>query len=135
MASEPLSHLETPVLADRTFAVTSGRMNDTDGHNGWNKIIDELLATWRQRPELLEDDGIDAPSSAAITAVSHAARRLRDQGSPAPTSISPTGDGGIALHYEHNDTLFTIEFSVDGCREIRFHFGGELVRLGSSAEN
>lgn len=53
-----------------------------DDRELWNKVIDELLVKWQRRPELLEDDGIDAPTSAAIAAASKAACLLRDQNAP-----------------------------------------------------
>jgi hypothetical protein len=135
MASEPLPHLETPALANHAFAPATGRPQNSDARDAWNKIIDEVLARWREHPEQLEDDGIDVPSGAAIAAASKAACLLRDQGAPSPTNLSPTGDGGVALHYEHRDVLLTIEFDADGHREMRFHFSGQLVRLGESPGN
>lgn len=96
-------------------------------------MIDELLVQWGRHPELFEDEGIDAPTAAAIAAANAAACLLRDQEAPPPTNVSPTGDGGIALHYEHNEILFTIAFGPDGHREVRLHFDGQLVRLSESA--
>lgn len=133
MASEPLPHLETPGLANHAFAPTTSRPKNAEARDAWNKIIDEVLVMWREHPERLEDDGIDAPSNAAIAAANKAACSLRDQGAPSPTSLSPTGDGGVAMHYEHKDALLTIEFDVNGHREMRFHFNGQLVRLGESS--
>jgi hypothetical protein len=133
MASEPAPHFETPAVANHRFAPANYQPQNGDGRQSWNKIIDEVLVNWRRHPELLEDDGIDAPSDSAIAAAITAASLLRDQGAPLPTNIAPTGDGGIALHYEHNGVLLTIEFDEDGHRELRFHFGGQLVRLGESA--
>ncbi len=133
MASEPLPHLETAALATHAFASAACRPKNAEARDSWNKIIDVVLATWRERPEQFEDDGIDAPSVAAIAAASKAACFLRAQGAPSPTNLSPTGDGGVALHYEHNDVLLTIEFDADGHREMRFHFDGQLVRLGESS--
>lgn len=130
MPSEPLPHFETPSLADHQLGSANHRLSD---HEPWNNVINELLVKWRRHPELLEDDGVDAPSSAAIAAVSKAACLLRDQGAPPPANVSPTGDGGIALHYAHDDVLFTIEFDADGHRELRLHFDGQLVRLSDSA--
>lgn len=133
MASEPLPHFETPSLADRPFAPANCQPENGNERQLWNRIIDEVLVNWRRRPELLQDEGIDAPSGAAIAAAIQTASLLRDQGAPSPTNIAPTGDGGIALHYEHNGVLLTIEFDADAHRELRFHFGGQLVRLGESA--
>lgn len=130
MASEPLPHFETPSLADHQLGPATHR---PPNHEPWSNVIDELLVKWRRHPELLEDDGIDAPTSAAISAASKAACLLRDRDAPPPTNVSPTGDGGIALHYEHNEVLFTIEFDADGHRELRLHFDGQLVRLSDSA--
>lgn len=130
MASEPLPHLESPSLANYPLGPASQRAHNIEP---WNKVIDELLVKWGRHPELLKDDGIDAPTGAAIAAANAAACLLRDQEAPPPTNVSPTGDGGIALHYEHNDVLFTIEFDPDGHRELRLHFDGQLVRLTDSA--
>ncbi|HVA48750.1 MAG TPA: hypothetical protein VNH11_20460 [Pirellulales bacterium] len=98
----------------------------------WNDVIDRVLVEWRLHPERLEDDGIDSPTPAAIAGASRTACQLRDDGSPLPTNIAPTGDGGVALHYEHKDVLLTIEVDAAGKREVRFFFEGELVRLSDA---
>lgn len=132
MAYEPLPRIETPSLTNQPFAPGVPSCDATDGES-WVTIINRVLAQWRLRPELLDDVGIDPPTEAAIAAASEAACRLRDQAAPIPSNVSPTGDGGIAMHYEHNGVLLTIEFDSAGHRELLFHFGGQLVRLGEPA--
>lgn len=136
MASEPIPHFphfETPSLANQQFAPASGPACASKDGDSWDRIIDHVMVEWRRCPQPLEDEGIDAPTEAAMNAATQAACLLRDQQAPIPSNVSPTGDGGIALHYEHSDVLFTIEFDSSGHRELRFHFGGQLVRLGEWA--
>ena len=130
MTSDSVAHSDqTPLAAEGQIGPAALRQNEQTMRDEWREIIENLLMEWAQHPESLEDDGIDPPTSAAVAGARQTACLLRDQGSSPPTNVAPTGDGGIAIHYEHGDTLLTIEVDAGGNRELRFHYGARLVRL------
>lgn len=92
---------------------------------GWRRIIDEVLIEWGRSPERIEDDGIDAPTAAAMAGASRVACRMRDDKMPLPSNVAPVGDGGIALQYEFPEGFLTIEIDTDGAVELRVFRDGE----------
>lgn len=103
---------------------------DSARWGAWRDLVERTLDEWRSHPERLDDDGIKAPTPAAIAAANKTASHLQNHHAPLPTNLAPTGDGGISFLFERGDTLLTIEVSGDGRHEVRFQFDNELVRIG-----
>lgn len=98
-------------------SVTWGYFDKTRHRDAWNNAIDTLIE-WGRDPSSLEDDGIDAPTGRAVSRACQIAKDLQSLDFPAPTRVVPTGNGGVALQLERNDSL--VSFEVDAEANVEF---------------
>lgn len=110
--------------ADRDLPATS----DTRSRwrTDWQNLIDQLTK-WLQNPELVEDEGVDPPSTTILRLAIDYAERFRDEGFPPPGKIMPDPDGGIIFERRHNGTREEFHFWDDGSIEYVLFSGGRLV--------
>ena len=117
-----------PMTAEATLCgvwqprITAAAPNDslaTAAVKGWSDVCDTLLK-WRANPLVLEDDGIDAPSSelieSALAFSSFFGLREKDP-IPAPTSVGPTPEGGISFEWRRGADLEIAEIAEVGKAE------------------
>lgn len=104
---------------------------DYERRSHWQYIIDHVLIEWGQHPERLEDDGLRPPTRRSISTACEVACRLRDEGAPLPANVAPTGDGGVAIHFEEGNLFQTIEIDDAGYCESRVLRNGKLIRRSS----
>jgi hypothetical protein len=75
------------------------------------------LTDWALEPTQLEDEGVEAPTRETVGLALAAAEALRDLGMDAPTTVVPTGDGGIVFRWRSGGNTWTVEVDEDGCIE------------------
>lgn len=83
----------------------------------WAPSVDQLVAR-AQDPALLVDDDLIAPSTATISAQRRSVGPCAIKGTPAPTRIMPTGDGGIAFQYDGHPDFISLEVKPEGPVEL-----------------
>lgn len=93
----------------------------------WAELIDYKLIEWGSHPELLEDDGVCAPTRQALARGIDLAHRLAAKGWPAPQRVSPDGDGGIVFEWRENDVSREIRIWDDGTGKWVVFDGMKLV--------
>lgn len=93
----------------------------------WDRFIDLTLAEWERDPTVVEDEGIDAPSRAIVSQAIELARRLRDAGRPAPSSMVPDPNGGIVFQRHANDISEEYHIWDDGVVEYLCLQGAKLI--------
>lgn len=62
----------------------------------WNRIIGQII-NWSVDPDNLQDDGIDAPSAAALSNSLLLATHLRDISAPPPKRVVADANGNVVF--------------------------------------
>lgn len=108
----------TPVL-DAILAVPGRSRSAEQGL--WPEEIDGRLADWEQRPDQLQDEGVEAPTRAIVGLARRCAGYLSERGAPAPSRIVPDGDGGMVFEWLKGPIVESIENADDAAIEyLRF---------------
>jgi hypothetical protein len=117
----------TGIAPDESLALFA---QDSDRQE-WERIIDNQLVEWGLDPTKLADDGIESPSDAALSTASQLALAFRNAKFPRPTRVAPTGDGGVAFHWDKGQgTMLIFEVSDDGTSErIEIDRGNIVARM------
>lgn len=114
----------SPTRVVKEEALASSSRIDKEG---WRIVINEPLIDWGRDPSQLEDEGIDAPSKSVIDFANQLALILRDEGSPAPNRVIPSGDGGIVFKWSTGNRLETLEIHADYSIEFIVFHGSEII--------
>jgi len=93
IASAPLDEL-VPTTADVEWPACDAQQGEQ-----WQQVLDQLI-DWALQPELIADEGIDAPSRKTLRLAARLAIALRDAGRPTPDRIVPDPNGGLVFVYE-----------------------------------
>jgi hypothetical protein len=129
ISSDSLAYFAVGPSSPRAAPVAeapSSRRDTTPDVSAWSALIDGQLASWAQNPASLEDDDLLAPSLSTIRKASLGAASLRDHGTPLPTRIVPTGDGGIAIQFARDREFISIEIEPEGVVELLVFEEGRL---------
>ena len=126
--SETISEPGSSVIDTR--AVDEDVLSSGESHQerlAWERLIDGQLFGWVRNPEQLEDDDIEAPSRAAISAAYELALKMRDKKDPAPSRIAPDSEGGIVFEHREGRDFQTYEIHEDGSIEYLAFHDSQLV--------
>lgn len=85
------------------------------------------LNEWSQFAGEEDEDGIVWPTMAAIRAAAEVLQRLRSRKFPQPTSVLPSGDGGIGVSYRIPGRVDEFTVSDVGECEVLVFEQGKLV--------
>jgi hypothetical protein len=118
------SAVSTGVDATSPATIDAPRVMQSAKWKGW---IDDVLLQWLDNPGQLADDDVDPPSGTILRLALDHAEKLRDQGLPAPDSIIPDANGGIAFERRCNDISEVFHFWDDGTIEYHRFRGSHLV--------
>ena len=91
----------------------------------WQVLIDRLVE-WGQTPSQVDEDGLQSPTSAAISKSFALIKALREKKAPIPHRLIQDGNGGIVL--ERQSGKITVRFEVSESGEVEF-FSFEDCRL------
>lgn len=82
------------------FRVVPSNVVDEDlvVQDGWDCAL-TTLSCWFDDPDVLADEGMDAPSRETLRLARVLAAQARTQGMPPPTRVMPNGEAGIALEW------------------------------------
>jgi hypothetical protein len=101
-----------------TMEAGTGQRNGSDsGEQRWRELIDNTLAVWEKNPELLDDEGVDAPSRIIVGQAIVVANYLKEHGVSAPERVVPDGNGGLAFAWFDGAVSESIEINADGSLE------------------
>lgn len=92
----------------------------------WSPVIDTLRA-WRESPEELGDDFVEAPSHETLELALQIAESLSEKGLSPPLRVVPTVDGGIAFEHRIGDDLEIVEIDADGTVEFMVFRSSRLI--------
>lgn len=87
----------------------------------WDQLVDSVLIEMGRNPEAFADadEGIVAPTAAAVNAAVWFAYQARDRMLAAPEQTLPDGDGGVMIHRALPDgATESFEASADGSCSI-----------------
>ena len=73
--------------------------------------VQEQIAEWLKDPSVLEDDGLDAPTTLSLTVAAALAQIMT------PTRIVPSGDGGIVFTWDRHK--YSLEVEWDGSVDFK----------------
>jgi hypothetical protein len=102
--------------------MTSDHARDEESREHWQSLIDNTLIEWALDPSQLDDEGIEPPARQTTQQAIILARKLRDEGLPAPDSLVPAPDGGIVFACRGENTSEEWHIWDDETVEyLRFH--------------
>lgn len=107
----PTSSADVQTLSD---SISIGQ----ETNDRWQQITD-LFIVWGNEPELLEEDGITAPTPEAISNACLIVIDLRGQNFPPPMRVVPNGEGGIVFEWQTGQSFSSYEISHNGAGECR----------------
>lgn len=98
------------------------------GHSDrWRQIIDDQLMEWSRNPAILEDEGVDAPTSATIARAIELAVKCRERGDPPPDSVVRDPNGSVVFRRRQGDISEAMHVWDDGNIEFCRFEGTRLV--------
>ncbi|HEV3136350.1 MAG TPA: hypothetical protein VGZ26_00575 [Pirellulales bacterium] len=111
-----------------TSAVLQEEAQSIKTSDAWQHLIDYQLIEWGRNPRDLEDDGLKAPTSAAIEQAIEISARFSALSLPAPTAVVPDGIGGIVFERREGASATTLRVSSTGSVEFVEFRDGALLR-------
>ncbi|HEX4130248.1 MAG TPA: hypothetical protein VHZ24_09405 [Pirellulales bacterium] len=94
----------------------------------WQELIDTMLITWLRNPDLLADDGAEAPDPRIIRLSIDFAERYRDEDRPAPDRIVSDPNGGIIFRRRDGAMSEIVHIWDDGAVEYQRLEGNTIVK-------
>jgi hypothetical protein len=98
--------------------------------SAWDKLNDSLIDWGLHCEENDEGDGLEWPSRPLLASAYSLACAMRDAEVPAPSSIVPDGEGGVAFEWRAGSYFTKIELGKDGSSEFLAFDNGKLVSRG-----
>jgi hypothetical protein len=125
MTKKPRRYLNTKTADERGFATQQpSTMRVAPG--AWDAVFQKLIE-WGKSPGRIDEDGLEFPSFEAISQAIEVIRISDNGDEPAPNSVVPDGEGGIALNWSSGDELASIQVAHDGTVEYLKFIGARLV--------
>lgn len=87
------------------------------------------LQEWRAHPAHLVEEGIEPPREDLIDGLLQDIGRWRANQYPAPSYVSPNGEGGLVIGWRRDPILFEIEIDPDRTVERRKFVHSRLVEI------
>src|SRR5260221_10403479 len=84
--------------ADTGSPITRNGIAGEQGDEHWQNLINQLIE-WAVYPELVADEGIDAPSRDTVQLAAELALTLKRAGIDCPESIVLDPNGGVVFQY------------------------------------
>jgi hypothetical protein len=129
-----MSRFGNPAVRTRAGAQASvflqdeARSKKAFDDDAWQRVVGYQLIKWVRNPGELEDDGLKAPTPAAIEKAIEISKRLLESSSPPPTTIVPDGIGGIVFEYRYGENARTLRVSSSGLVEFVEFQDGALIK-------
>ena len=92
----------------------------------WGRFESQLVR-WEQRPDELEDNGLEPPNRGTIPLIREVARALRALDVGPPLRLVPNGEAGAVFEWRTAPFLWSIEVERDGTLELSVFRAGRLV--------
>jgi hypothetical protein len=108
-------------MTERTTTIpvlTIATMSLRDAWIEWDQV-ERQFWSWSLHPESLTSEEVMPPTEQALDRAREFIEDARSKALPPPTSVAPTGDGGIVFERRADDHVETIEANADGSMEWR----------------
>lgn len=124
--SEKIENAILTTAADEKLLATPKR--EREGYDEeWQDLVDYKLVEWGRNPDQLRDENVVVPSRAAISKACKLAVELRKEGSPPPTRVVPSGEGGIVFEHRTQTIVEVLEIDIDASIEYLVFSNCRLV--------
>jgi hypothetical protein len=99
---------------------------DPEAKRDWDAVIDRRLLEWALHPNLLDEEGLIAPSRETIRIACRIAAEMRNHGLPSPTRVVPDGDGGIVFELVVGSSLEVMHIYSESRVELLYFRDAKL---------
>jgi hypothetical protein len=122
--AEKVGYLIRPVVQANDAG--HDRNESRDLQSRWQPVF-EQLASWREDPGQVSDEGVLTPPNALVARAEDVAETLCTQGVEPPDNLLTNGDGGVVFRWRPAGRTWSIEMDVDGSIESSLMAGSKLL--------